>query len=66
MPELEDIDVSDPLFIRPLTTGHSVSQVGRSVQSIHAYSFVHQGPVVRKLISANPGLKVKQGFNTLV
>ena len=24
------------------------------------------GPVVRKLISANPGLKVNQGFNTLV
>ena len=25
-----------------------------------------QGPVVRKLISANPGLKVNQCFNTLV
>ena len=25
-----------------------------------------QGPVVQKLISANPGLKVNQGFNTLV
>ena len=25
-----------------------------------------QGPVVRKLISAHPGLKVNQGFNTLV
>ena len=27
---------------------------------------VYQGPVVRKLISTNPGLKVNQGFNTLV
>ena len=30
------------------------------------YGKVGQGPVVRKLISTNPGLKVNQGFNTLV
>ena len=50
MPELEDIDVSDPLFIRPLTAGHSVSQVGRNVQLVHV-SFVHQGPVVQSRIN---------------
>ena len=27
---------------------------------------IDQGPVVRKLISANPGLRVNQGFNTVV
>ena len=36
------------------------------INKIHEINRNAQGPVVRKLISANPELKVNQGFNTLV
>ena len=40
--------------------------VNLPLQNFRRLASIVQGPVVRKLISTNPGLKVNQGFNTLV
>ena len=45
----------------------TLEAAGKSCSLIHSYPLVKlnniQGPVVRKSVNANPGLKVKRGFD---
>ena len=64
--KLQDVFIDINLIISATATGilnvWKVTKSGTDTAAIPK----DLGPVVRKLISANPGLKVSQGFNTLV